>query len=718
MKYVRDVQYYPDEWYKEITDPESILSLSEISLFNDTMRKNENKESVLVSYWSASQNLSYFSVKDSDPNKSRIGRSLVQYCRRKNTFLCECRKEISAKICAHIAVAKVYGRIKGLVTSCTVSEEKTSNSQEVVSNYFLSRKEAAYQLSNKKYPCILPQASLAASVEKLKQIKHLMPSETECSECWLTLEKRHLYCRSGVIIDTDRVYKNVHLYFRMCPKCKVRYYYKESTGGIHVSDNNVILTFRCAILIRSFLQNNTAIEHSVKSIEATINALNEQNDGYKYIKLNENAMRRSYLLFEIFTEREYNFQCGTCGKYPAVLISDVCRKTFHPIEPMEKDLLTDGPKDMALFWHNVELGILTNQSVSNLLPNWSGYMNPSNVKDGKLMSTEKSKGSKTDVDFNESFMLSPEEILNTINITRKSEVKKALGKLGVTVHNDISKDHLKTQLHKKINDTPAFKKKLFSILSGTGGYLALMCPHGVCYAVKNIIKFESPSDYVDLILSMRIPPVVLIVDMPDRVSENLNRRAPELLAPNNGMFVEANQENINAAKKGQSFYLEALNRHLYGDSSENALKDRRIYIAYDRFHKFYPSKETEICRSVDIVENMPNTQVVKQFNSRIGRINFDKLPPLTHCFYVRLVVNLNNLALNLKQNMRKKALLPGMCLDTDKFGRIYHSVPKHKAKIDSYEESSSESDCMEHQEENLYIDVFDEADDFMSESEW
>lgn len=94
---------------------------------------------------------------------------------------------------------------------------------------------------------------------------------------------------------------------------------------------------------------------------------------------------------------------------------------------------------------------------------------------------------------------------------------------------------------------------------------------------------------------------------------------------------------------------------------------------------------------------------------------FDKLPPLTHCFYIRLVVDLNNLAMNRKQNLRKKALFPGLCLGTDKFGRIY-SVPRHNAKIDSYEESSSESDCAEHQE-NLCIDILDEAGKITSESD-
>ena len=96
------------------------------------------------------------------------------------------------------------------------------------------------------------------------------------------------------------------------------------------------------------------------------------------------------------------------------------------------------------------------------------------------------------------------------------------------------------------------------------------------------------------------------MDTPDRVSKNLNKRAPDLLAPNNGMFIEANKENIDAVKKGQYFYLNELNVHLYGDSCMNALEDRKIFIAYDRFHQFSSSKESEICRRVDIVQNMPN----------------------------------------------------------------------------------------------------------------
>ena len=57
------------------------------------------------------------------------------------------------------------------------------------------------------------------------------------------------------------------------------------------------------------------------------------------------------------------------------------------------------------------------------------------------------------------------------------------------------------------------------------------CCHGVSYAVKALLKHESPTDYVDLLRPLENLPYVLVCDMPDRVAKQLYKAAPDLLKP-------------------------------------------------------------------------------------------------------------------------------------------------------------------------------------------
>ena len=61
-----------------------------------------------------------------------------------------------------------------------------------------------------------------------------------------------------------------------------------------------------------------------------------------------------------------------------------------------------------------------------------------------------------------------------------------------------------------------------------------MTPYSVLVDIINIIR----ADYVDVLLSLKDPPRILICDCPDRIAANLKNRAPSLLGPNNGMICE------------------------------------------------------------------------------------------------------------------------------------------------------------------------------------
>ena len=71
------------------------------------------------------------------------------------------------------------------------------------------------------------------------------------------------------------------------------------------------------------------------------------------------------------------------------------------------------------------------------------------------------------------------------------------------------------------------------------------------YALKFVIRAEGPRDYVDLLLSMRYQPNVVLVDMAHMVAAHGNIRKPGMFSPYNGRVAPATPENIQAAKEGQ-----------------------------------------------------------------------------------------------------------------------------------------------------------------------
>lgn len=103
------------------------------------------------------------------------------------------------------------------------------------------------------------------------------------------------------------------------------------------------------------------------------------------------------------------------------------------------------------------------------------------------------------------------------------------------------------------------------MFGGSGGWLALTCTHGVVYALKALIKHESPADYVDLLLSLKHKPAVLVCDMPDKIAKTLKKRAPHLINDQLGMLAEPTTENIEKVKTN-SFHITIPN--LYGSQAK------------------------------------------------------------------------------------------------------------------------------------------------------
>jgi len=203
-----------------------------------------------------------------------------------------------------------------------------------------------------------------------------------------------------------------------------------------------------------------------------------------------------------------------------------------------------------------------------------------------------------------------------------------------------------------------------------------------------LIKHESPSDYVDSILSLKYKPAILICDMPDRIAKNLQKRCPSLLQPNLGMLAEPTAKNIELAfNKKLEVNLESLkplkmNHSLVFDHAYNSnnptTNTSKMYILYDEFHKVNSKKKSEIMRHVNLVPQLGfiNTEISEQLNSIIGRnIYFlDKMDCAKHYFFLRLLIHFLNSNRNKNNKKKMKRYAPQATLEEDAIGRLFISL--------------------------------------------
>ena len=69
------------------------------------------------------------------------------------------------------------------------------------------------------------------------------------------------------------------------------------------------------------------------------------------------------------------------------------------------------------------------------------------------------------------------------------------------------------------------------------------------YALKFVLHAEGPRDYVDLLLSMKHQPNIVIIDMAHMVAAHGNIRKPGMFSPFEGRLAAATEANIQAAQQ-------------------------------------------------------------------------------------------------------------------------------------------------------------------------
>ena len=140
-------------------------------------------------------------------------------------------------------------------------------------------------------------------------------------------------------------------------------------------------------------------------------------------------------------------------------MSDVCRKSFFTLEPQQKDLLRDGSVDVKTFWSDLLLNIAVNDGIENLLPRWSGYVNPELLNDQSFLSNDVGKGRKSSIAIEDSTILNTEDIMNTIANTQVTKVIEVMKSCGIVVNSFSSKHELMQTIQSHLGSSFAFSKK-------------------------------------------------------------------------------------------------------------------------------------------------------------------------------------------------------------------------------------------------------------------
>ena len=172
--------------------------------------------------------------------------------------------------------------------------------------------------------------------------------------------------------------------------------------------------------------------------------------------------------------------------------------------------------------------------------------------------------------------------------------------------------------------------------------------------------------------------------------------------PNEGSFLEPNEENIRAVKDGTAMVdLSWLNeRKVPSDINGHPITGcKEHYSCLDRLHEANWRADEHKVRSVKIVKQLSgtfNTQSSKQFNAEIAKNNYflNMMSPSTQIFVFWLLVELRNTKKNndIMQQMKKE--FPQEKLEFDKYGRLIYGELQSQDSVETSEtESASEFDC-------------------------
>nr|XP_021326678.1 uncharacterized protein LOC108179225 [Danio rerio] len=251
---------------------------------------------------------------------SRLGRVMVSYDTKKNSWHCPCAK--TQRSCTHKYIAKwhlcqIHPELFRKVRSTEGAEEfqaaamEESDESENYPPKDIAKVQSIveYILMNKKLPSTIP-SHLRLSSDYKEFPKHLIPDETMCYHCSdrTLLSDPVCITRKEKILTTTGIVQDISTYSKFCPFCGMVYRYQEWANGLHNFNDHVLLELSLCLTIRNLLQVHTAVSRVVEYLEITT--------GVQFPSAV--TLLHGYLHFEALTDHEYKYSCVSCGDHPSV----------------------------------------------------------------------------------------------------------------------------------------------------------------------------------------------------------------------------------------------------------------------------------------------------------------------------------------------------------------------------------------------------------------
>lgn len=161
-----------------------------------------------------------------------------------------------------------------------------------------------------------------------------------------------------------------------------------------------------------------------------------------------------------------------------------------------------------------------------------------------------------------------------------------------------------------------------SLVFSEGGWLGAACQHGVCYGMKWLLRQEGARDHVDIILSMKHQPNIVIVDFANTVAAHGNNRKPNLFSPHDGRVLPNTPDNIELARRDEISldlpWISTPSRSRYGNirpvAEEDGPRERHpitgssTYLSlFDTFHEENSSNDADLLRRTRCVKQLEGT---------------------------------------------------------------------------------------------------------------
>ena len=182
-------------------------------------------------------------------------------------------------------------------------------------------------------------------------------------------------------------------------------------------------------------------------------------------------------------------------------------------------------------------------NVEPSLLNWAPFIGRATRIGGHVFNTEHRKVKAKDGQIEEHCReITEERLLEMLQQSTVKDAKAFARSLGLYIMN------IKKAIGKNDNN---FKKAFSKLWGCSGGWASATCPHGVVYALKFLLGFESPRDYIDMLLSMKYQPNITVVDVANIVAKHGNNRKKGMFHPFTGMVAEPTLENVEMASAGQ-----------------------------------------------------------------------------------------------------------------------------------------------------------------------